>query len=192
MYYSSQLLLTTCSFPESMTRFQPIPINLIDTLTTGHIHQKIQTRQQLFHHMPHSMLTHDTQPPHPQPPHKHETWPRAPTLSKTSAAPLTPESFPLPTSSNQLLTSPCLEWNCATSVSAARDTHNRSSTRVVSTTAMFLCTKLWTSEPITRYHTLHSPFRSPGNQKIAKRHPPRSQKPCLCIVTNQWYQSSSM
>lgn len=176
MYYSSQLLLATCSFPVSTTRpWDDFPTNpdefdrylTLTKLATFIRISKSANKLNLSSHAAihahpyiilnpdtHNLLTNTKLGPERQrfqrhPPH------------------LSPTSFPLPTSSNQLLTSPCLEWNYATSVSAAPDAHNRSSTRVVRTTAMCLCTKLWTLEPITRYHTLHSPFRSPGNQKTS-------------------------
>lgn len=174
MYYSSQPLLTTCSFPYQRPalgmNFQPIPINPIHRYSDKWPHSSeypnppttLSSHAALHAHPyiilnpdTHNLLTNTKLGPERQRFQRHP-----PHLSHTS--------FSLPTFSNQLLTSPCLEWNYATSVSAARDAHNRSSTRVVRTTAMFLCTKLWTSKPITRYHTVHSPFGSPGNQKIAK------------------------
>lgn len=85
-----------------------------------------------------------------------------------------------PTSSNQLLTSPCSEWNCATSVNAARDAHNRSSYSCCEDYRhMSLHQVMDFGANYSRYHTVHSPFGSPGNQKIARKSPPRSQNALL-------------
>lgn len=125
MYYSSQLLLTTCSFPVSTTRFPtnpdesdrysdnwpphpseyPNPPTILSSHAALHAHPYIILNPHTHNLPTNTKLGPERQRFQRHPPH------------------LSPTSFPLLTSSNQLLTSPCLKWNCATSVSAARDAH---------------------------------------------------------------------
>lgn len=87
-----QLALFQYQRPALGMTFQPIPMNLIYRYSDNRPHSSecpnpptnLSSHAALHAH-PYIILN----PSHPQPPHKHRTWPRAPTLSKTSAAPLT-------------------------------------------------------------------------------------------------------